>query len=89
MTVYNLSTSLHRFVNERSADLFDGSRPCGFHCEEIAPWVAASYHVIFRTELQVSRALRVGNSIKRKRLKFGVQYVCISWLMIWGDPLNF
>lgn len=33
MTVYNLSTSLHRFVNERSADLFDGSRPCGFHCE--------------------------------------------------------
>lgn len=47
MTVYNLSTSLHRFVNERSADLFDGSRPCGFHCEEIAPWVAASYHGIF------------------------------------------
>lgn len=89
MTVYNLITSLHRFVNERSADLFDGSRPCGFHCEEIAPWVAASYHGIFRTELQVSRALRVGNSIKRKRLKFGVQYVCISWLMIWGDPLNF
>lgn len=54
-----------------------------------APWVAASYHGIFRTELQVSRALRVGNSINRKRLKFWVQYVCISWLMIWGDPLNF
>lgn len=84
MTVYNLITSLHRFVIERSADLLDGSRPRGFHCVEMAPWVAASYHGIFRTELQVSRAVRVGNSIKRKRLKFWVQYVCISWLIILG-----
>lgn len=70
MTVYNLITPLHRFVIERSADLLVGSRPCGFHCVEMAPRVAASYHGIFRTELLVSRALRVGNSIKSKRLKF-------------------
>lgn len=70
MTVYNLITPLQRFVIERSADLLVGSRPCGFHCVEMAPQVAASYHGIFRTELLVSRALRVGNSIKSKRLKF-------------------
>lgn len=70
MTAYNLITPLHRFVIERSADLLVGSRPCGFHCVEMAPRVAASYHGIFRTELLVSRALRVGNSIKSKRLKF-------------------
>lgn len=70
MTVYNLITPLQRFVIERSADLLVGSRPCGFHCVEMAPRVAASYHGIFRTELLVSRALRVGNSIMSKRLKF-------------------
>lgn len=70
MTVYNLITPLQRFVIERSADLLVGSRPCGFHCVEMAPRVAASYHGIFRTELLVSRALRVGNSIKSKRLNF-------------------
>lgn len=51
MTAYNLITPLHRFVIERSADLLVGSRPCGFHCVEMAPRVAASYHGIFRTEL--------------------------------------